>query len=141
MEKDNELVQVHRKLERQELEIFQHQQQMKDLQQKYDDTKKVHNLDITKINNTLSSNMEEVIRLRNHNKTSITKTKKLKNNQKTKHFNEDFKGKILEKQEENCRLKNHNQELEERIKKLKDKKLQEETIKRIQNDNRPLEKN
>ena len=56
---------------------------------------------LRKINNILTSTTEEVFQLRNHNKTLVTKIKKLKNSRKTEHSNEDFKGKILEKQEEN----------------------------------------
>ena len=58
MDKDNELDQVQRRLEHQESEICQHQQHMKDLQQKYDDTKNAHKLEITKINNTLTRNTD-----------------------------------------------------------------------------------
>ena len=58
-------------------------------------------LEITKRNDTLTSKTLEVFRLRNHNKKLVTKIKKLKISRKTKHFNEDFEGKNLEKQEEN----------------------------------------
>ena len=69
---------------------------------------------------------EEIFRLKNHNKTLVTKIKKLKNNWKIEHSNENLEGKILEKQEENHRLINLNQEPEEQIKKLKyNEKLQE----------------
>ena len=37
--------------------------------------KKTHKLEMTKINNVLSSNTEEIFRLRNHNKTLITELK------------------------------------------------------------------
>ena len=53
-------------------------------------------MEITKVNNTLTSNTEEIYRLRNHNKVLVTKIKKLKSTKK-----EDIEGKFLEKQEEN----------------------------------------
>ena len=81
-----------------------------DVNHHHHDTKKTRKLEITEINNTLSSNTKELFRLRNHSKTLVTKIKKLKNNRKTKHSNKDFEGKVLEKQEENHRLRNHNQE-------------------------------
>ena len=99
MDKDNELVQVQRKLESQESEICRHQQQMKELQQKYDDIRREHKLEITKNSNTLTSKTEEIFRLKNHNKTLVTKIEKLEQ------VNEDFEGKIIEKQEENHRLR------------------------------------
>ena len=90
----------------------------------------------------LSSNTEELFQLRNHSKILVTKIKKLKNIQKTEQSNEDIEEKLLEKQEENCHLKTHNQDLKEHIKKLKDdEKSQEETFKKIQNDNKLLETN
>ena len=77
-----------------------------------------HKLELTKVNKVLSSNTEEVFRLRNHNKTLITKIKKLKTSSKREHSGEDLEGRILEKQEENQCLNNCNQELENQIKKL-----------------------
>ena len=71
------------------------------LQQQYDDSKKTHKLELTKVNNVLSSNTEEICRLRNHNKTLIAKIKKLKHSSKREHSGEDLEGRILEKQEEN----------------------------------------
>ena len=68
-------------------------------------------MEIAKSNKTVSNISEEIFRLRNHNKTLITKIKKLKNNSKRKHSGEDLEGKILEKQEENQCLNNCNQEL------------------------------
>ena len=65
MDKDNELEHVQRKRENQEFELCQHQQQKEELQQQYDDIKKTHKLEITKINKVLSSNTEELFRLRN----------------------------------------------------------------------------
>ena len=59
----------------------------------------MHKLEITKVNNTLSSNIKEIFCLRNHNKTLVTKIKKSKNSRKTEHSNEDIEGKIVEKQE------------------------------------------
>ena len=58
MEKVNELELVQRKQENQEFELCQHQQHKEKLQQQYDDIKKTHKLEITKINNVLSSNTE-----------------------------------------------------------------------------------
>ena len=74
---------------------------MKELKQKYDDNKKAHQLEIKKINDNLASNTVELIRLRIHNKTLLTKIKKSKHSRKTKLSNEDLKGRILEKEEEN----------------------------------------
>ena len=110
-------------MEIQESEICQQQQQVKELQQKYNDIRKAHKLEITKNNNTLTSKTKEVFRLRNHNKTLVTRIKKLKNSQKVEHSNEDFEGKILEKQEENHSLRNLNQEPEQQIKELKEDKM------------------
>ena len=78
----------------------------------YDDIKKTHKLEITKINKVLSSNIEELFRLRNHRKTLITKIKKWKHNHKKEQSNETLKGRVLENQEENQLLKNLTQELE-----------------------------
>ena len=75
MDKYNELEHIQRKWENQEFELCQHQQQKEKLQQQHDDIKKTHKLEITKINKVLSSNSEELFRLRNHNKTLITKIK------------------------------------------------------------------
>ena len=72
---------------------------MKEVQQKYNDIKRAHKLEITKGNNTLTSKTEEVFRLKNHNKTLVTKIKKLKRIRKLEQVNEDFEGKIIEKQE------------------------------------------
>ena len=118
MDKDNELAQVHEKLGIQESELIHHQQQKEKLQQQYDDMKKTHKLEMTKINKVLSSNTEENFQLRNHNKTLITKIKKLKHNSKREHSSEDLEGRILEKQEEDQCQKNLIQELEKQIKKL-----------------------
>ena len=88
----------------------------------------------------LSSNTEEIFQLRNHNKTLITKIKKLKDNNKREHSREDLEGRILEKQEENQCLNNRNQELQNQIKELEiEKKSQEEIIEKIQNHNNLLE--
>ena len=81
--------------------VDQYRQQIKVLQQQNKDSKKEHKLEIAKSNKIISNNSEEIFRLRNHNKTLITKIKKLKNSSKREHFGEDFEGKILEKQEEN----------------------------------------
>ena len=95
------MAQVHEKLGNQETELRHHQQQKERLQQQHDDSKKTHKLELTKVKKVLSSNTEEIFRLRNHNKTSIGKIKKLKNSSKREHSSEDLEGKILEKQEEN----------------------------------------
>ena len=78
MEKDAELAQVRMKLENQETELRHHKQQKEKLQQQYDDSKKTHKLELTKVNKVLSSHSEEIFRLGNHNKTLVTKIKKLK---------------------------------------------------------------
>ena len=44
MDKDDELVQIQRKIKSKKSNICQHQQQKEELQQKYDDTKKKHKL-------------------------------------------------------------------------------------------------
>ena len=71
----------------------------------------MHKLEITKVYNTLTSNIEEIYRLRNHDKLLVTEIK-LKSTKKTDNSNEDIKEKVLEKQEENQCLVNLNQELE-----------------------------
>ena len=77
-------------------------------------------MEITKVNNTLSNNTEEIFRLISHNKTLVTKIKKLKNSRNTGHSTKDIEGKSLEKQEENRCLENINDELKEQLKKFKD---------------------
>ena len=67
----------------------------KKLQQQHDDIKKTHKLGITKINKVLSSNTEELFRLQNHNKTLITKIKKLKHSRKKEQSNEYLEGRFL----------------------------------------------
>ena len=139
-DKDEEIAKDQRKLESHEFKMCQHQQQMKELQHKYDDIRKTHKLEIANINNTLISKTEEVFQLKNHNKTLVTNIKKLKRIRKSKQVNEDFEGKIIEKQEENHRLRNINQQLEEQIKELKrNKKSQVERFKKIQSNNTLLE--
>ena len=109
---------------------------MKELQQKYDDIRRGHKLEITKSNNTLTSKTEQVFRLKNHYQTLVTKIKKLKRIRKLEQVNEDFEGKIIKKQEENHCLRNLNQQLEEQIKELKeDKKSQVERFEKIQSNN------
>ena len=140
MDKEDKLVQVHEKLENQETELCHRQQQKEKLEQQYDNSKKTHKLELTKVNNLLSSNTKEIFQLRNHNKTLITKIKKLKHSGKKEHSGEDLEGRTLEKLEENQCLKNRNQELENQIKKLEiEKKSQDEKIKNIQNHNNLLE--
>ena len=102
--------------------------------------KKTHELEMTKINNVLSSNTKEIFHLRNHNKTLFTNIKKLKHGSKREHSSEDLKGRILEKHEENQCQKNLIQELEKQIKKLEnDKKSQDERFEKIQIHNNLLE--
>ena len=80
----------------------------------------------------LSSNIEELFRLRNHNKKLITKIKKLKHSRKKEQSNEDLEGRFLQNQEGNQRLNNINQELEKQIEKLKeDTKSQDERFEKI----------
>ena len=55
MDKDIELAQAQKKLEDQDSKICQHQQQPKKLQQKYDNIKKTHKLEIKKINDNLQA--------------------------------------------------------------------------------------
>ena len=78
MEKDVELVQVRMKLENQEAELCHHKQQKEKIQYQYEDSKKTHKLELTKVNKVLSSHSKEIFRLDNHNKTLVTKIKKLK---------------------------------------------------------------
>ena len=99
--KDEELTHIRQKLTDQESVVDQYRQQIKVLQQQNSDSKKEHKLEIAKSNKIISNNSEEIFRLRNHNKTLITKIKKLKNNSKREHSGEDLEGKLLEKQEEN----------------------------------------
>ena len=89
-------------------------------------------MEIAKSNKTKSNNSEQIFRLRNHNRTLITKIKKLKNSNKREHSGEDLEGKILEKQEENQFLNNRNQELHNQIKELEIEKMsQDERIEKI----------
>ena len=130
--KDEKLTHIRQKLTNQELVVDQYQQQIKVLQQQNSDAKKEHKLEIARSNKIISNNSEEIFRLRNHNKTLITKIKKLKNNSKREQSSEDLEGKLLEKQEENQFLNNSNQELHNQIKELEiEKKSQEEIIERI----------
>ena len=57
----------------------------------------MHKLENKKFDDNLESNTEEIFRLQNHNKTLITKLKKLKHSHKKEHSNEDLEGRILEK--------------------------------------------
>ena len=98
-------------------------------------------MEIAKINKTLSNNSEEIFRLRNHNKTLVTKIKKLKNSQKTEQSMEDIEGKLLDKQEESRCMRNHNEDLKEQLEKFEhDRKSQVELIKKFQSDNMQLKK-
>ena len=93
-----------------------------------------------KVDNVLFSNTSEIFRLRNHNKTLITKIKKLKHGNKREQSGEDLEGKLLENQEENQCLNNSNQELHNQIKEIEiEKKSQEEGIEKIQNHNNLLD--
>ena len=121
--------------------IDQYRQQIKFLQQQNDNSKKTHKSEIAKSNKTLSNNSEEIFRLRNHNKTLVTKIKKLKNSRKTEQYTEDIEGKLLDKHEEiNC-IRSHNKDLKEQLKNSEDdRKVQVEVIKKFQNDYVQLEK-
>ena len=59
-DKDEEIAKVQRKLESQESEMCRNQQHMKELQQKYNDIRRTHKLEITKRNNILINKTEEV---------------------------------------------------------------------------------
>ena len=74
-DKDEELTHIRQKLVEQESVVDQYQQQIKVLQQQNSDSKKEHKMEIANSNKTISNNFEEIFRLRNHNKTLITKTK------------------------------------------------------------------
>ena len=67
-DKDDKIMQIQTKVKCQEVENCHLQQQIEELQQKEDDSKKAHKFEITKVNNTLTSNTEEIYRLRNNNK-------------------------------------------------------------------------
>ena len=134
--KDEELTHIRQKLTDQESVVDQYRQQIKVLQQQNSDSKKEHKLEIAKSNKIISNNSEEIFRLRNHNKTLITKIKKSKNNNKREQSGDDLEGKSLEKQEENQCVNNSNQEPHNQIKELEIKeKSQEEGIEKIQNHN------
>ena len=97
-------------------------------------------MEITKVNNTLTSNTEEIYRLRNHNKILVMKIKKLKSTKKADKSNEFIEGKVVGKKEESQCFLNINKELKEQLKKRKDEeKMQEEIIKKIQSENKQLE--
>ena len=100
----------------------------------------MHKLENKKINDNLASNTEELIQLRIHNKTLLTKIKKMKHSWKTEPSNEDLEGRILEKEEklQLVRILN-NEELDEQIEKLKeDKKSQDSRFEKIQSNNNLL---
>ena len=63
MEKYVELAQVRIRLENLGAELHLHKQQKEKLQQQYDDNKKTHKLELTKVNNVLSSHFEEIFKL------------------------------------------------------------------------------
>ena len=95
---------------------------------------------ITKSNKIISNNSKEIFRLRNHNKTLVTKIKKLKTSQKTEQSTKDIEAKLLDKHEENHCIKGHNEDLKEQLKKYEDdRKSHVEVIKKFQNDNMQLE--
>ena len=54
MDKEDKLAQLHGKLENQETELCHRQQKKEKLQQQYDNSKKTHKLELTKVNNVLS---------------------------------------------------------------------------------------
>ena len=111
-DKDDKITKIQTKVKCQEAENCRLQQQIEELQHKEYDSKKVNKLEIMKVNNILTSNTEEIYRLRNHNKILVTKINKLKSTKKEENSNEDIKRKSLKKQEENQCLLNLNQELE-----------------------------
>ena len=124
-DKDEELTQIRKKLEDQESVADQYQQQIKVIQEKNDDSKNTHKSEIAKSNKALSKNFEAIFRLRNHNKTLVTKIKKLKNRRKNEQSTEDIEGKILDKQEENSCIRILNEYLKEQLMKSEfDKKSQ-----------------
>ena len=63
MDKRDKLAQLHENLDNQETQLCHHQQHKEKLQQQYDDSKKTHKLELTKVNKVLSSNTEEISRL------------------------------------------------------------------------------
>ena len=85
------------KLENKKTKLHHHKHQKEKLQQQYDNSKKTHKLELTKVNKVLSSNSEEIFISRNHNKTPVTKIKKLKSSRNTEQSTEDIEGKILDK--------------------------------------------
>ena len=95
MDKYNELTHGHRNILSQESGICRHQKHMKELWQMYDEIKKARQLENKKLSDNLASNTEELFRLRIHNKTLLTKIKKLKNSRKMELSNEDLEGRIL----------------------------------------------
>ena len=82
-EKDDEIKQIQTKIRCLEVENCHLQQRISELQQKEEDTKKMHKLVITAIKSTLSNNTKEIYWLRNHNRTLIRKFGKLKGTEKT----------------------------------------------------------
>ena len=63
MDKEDKLAQLHEKLENQETKLCHRQQQKEKIQHQYDDSKKTHELEQTKVNNVLSSNTEDIFLL------------------------------------------------------------------------------
>lgn len=125
-------MQTQKKLESQDLEVYQMQQQIKELQQQNDDIKNAHKIEIKKIKKKLSHNNNEIHRLRNYNKTLLSQIKKLKNkkqaDQKLEQVKQDFTKKLFEKNEKICHRKSYSQDSIEKIKKLEDeRKSQQET--------------
>ena len=59
-DKDDKIMQIQTKVRCQEVENCRLQQQIEELQQKEEDSKKEHKLEITKVYNTLTSNIEEI---------------------------------------------------------------------------------
>ena len=59
-DKDDKITQIQTKVRFQEVENCCLQQQIEELQQKEEDSKKVHKLEITKVYNTLTSNTKEI---------------------------------------------------------------------------------
>ena len=69
--KDEEIAEIHEKLKCQELEVGLLHQQIKELQWQKDNIQNNHKLETAKINETISNNKDEIVQLRNHNKTLV----------------------------------------------------------------------
>ena len=77
-DKDDKITQIQTKVKCQEVENCFLQQQIEELQQKEEDSKTTHKLEITEVYNTLTSNTEEIYLLRSHNKNISYKYQEVK---------------------------------------------------------------